>query len=303
MRERASPSSREGYVVASDGTRLWYRARGRGPALIFQNGVGVTTTFWEGMAERFAGAGFTTVVWDYRGHGRSDDPRDPDSLDLSTVVDDLRFLMDALELDRACLLGHSMGAQVGWEFYRLHPMRVAGLVPTLGTYRDAVSTFYDLPWLAPRVFAVARFLADSFPGVARRLAALPSMNPRLADRLIRRLAIVHPTLSPSDWVPSYVQHMARLDPRVFFSLARAIQEHDATDLLPRIEVPVLVVAGERDLFCPPRVAREMVEKIPGAELLLVPAGSHAAIIEQPDLIALRLATFLDERVYPRRRAG
>ena len=303
MQERASPSSREGYVTASDGTRLWYRSRGEGPALIFQNGVGVTTTFWEGMAERFAGAGFRTLVWDYRGHGRSDDPRDVDSLDLSTVADDLRVLMDALGIDRACLLGHSMGAQVGWEFYRLHPERVAGLVPTLGTYRDALSTFCDLPWLAPRVFAVARFLAASFPVLARRLAAVPSMHPRLAERLIRRLAIVHPTLSPTDWVPSYLEHVARLDLRVFFALARAIQEHDATELLPGIEVPVLVVAGERDFFCPPRVAREMAERIPGAELLLIPEGSHAAMIEQPDLIALRLATFLEERVYPRRRAG
>src|SRR5690554_5772023 len=111
-----------------------------------------------------------------------------------------------------------MGSQLGWEFYRLHPDRVAGMVPTLGTYKDAVSSFYDLPWLAPRIFSVARFFAGSFPDVARRMASLPSAHPQLADRLIRRLAIVHPTLSPSDWVPGYLAHMARLDPRVFFAL-------------------------------------------------------------------------------------
>lgn len=301
MRKRASPFSGEGSIVAPDGTRLWFRVSGEGPALIFQNGVGVTTTFWDAVAERFAAAGYRTVVWDYRGHGRSEDPRDPNALDLATCVEDLRAVMDALEIERACLLGHSMGSQLGWEFYRLHPGRVAGLVPTLGTYRDAVSTFYDLSWLAPRIFSAARFLADSFPEVARKLAALPSVHPRLAERVIRRLAIVHPTLSPSDWLPTYLEHMARLDPRVFFALAKAIQEHDATDLLPRIRVPVLVVAGERDFFCPPRVAREMAERIPGAELLVIPAGSHAAIIEQPDLFSLRLASFLEERVFPPRR--
>lgn len=298
MRKRATPNDHQGSITAPDGTRLWYRTRGEGPALIFQNGVGVTTTFWEGAAERFARAGYRTILWDYRGHGRSEDPSDPGRLDLATCVDDLRVVMDALDIERACLLGHSMGSQLGWEFYRRHTERVAGLVPTLGTYKDAVSSFYDLPWLAPRVFSVASFLAGSFPDVARRLASLPSVHPKIADRLIRRLSIVHPTLSPSDWVPGYLEHMARLDPRVFFALARAIQEHDATELLPEIRVPVLVVAGERDLFCPPRVAREMAERIPDAELLVIPGGSHAAMIEQPDLFALRLASFLEERVFP-----
>lgn len=298
MRKRASSDSHEGTITAPDGTKLWYRSRGEGPALFFQNGVGVTTTFWEGVAERFARAGYRTVVWDYRGHGKSDDPQEPEELDLLTCVDDLRLVMDALGVERACLLGHSMGSQLGWEFYRRHPERVAGLVPTLGTYKDAVASFYNLPWLAPKVLSVASFLAGSFPDFARRLASIPSIHPKLADRFIRRFAIVHPTLSPSDWVPGYLEHMARLDPRVFFALARAMQTHDASDLLPRIRVPVLVVAGERDLFCPPRVAVEMAERIPDAELLLIPAGSHAAIIEQPDLFALRLANFLEERVYP-----
>lgn len=285
-------------MIAPDGARLAVRTRGEGPTLIFQNGVGVTTTFWEGVAERFARAGYHTVVWDYRGHGGSDDPADPAQFDLDTCVEDLRTVLDGLSIDRACLLGHSMGAQLGWEFYRRYPGRVAGLVPTLGTYKDAVSSFYNLPWLAPRAFSVARFLAGSFPDMARRLAALPSVHTKLADRLIRRLAIVHPTLSPSDWVPGYLEHMARLDPRVFFALAKAIQNHDASDLLPQIRVPVLVVAGEKDLFCPPKVAEEMAERIPDAELLVIPEGSHAAMIEQPDLFALRLARFLEARVYP-----
>lgn len=290
----------EGRIITEDGTRLWYRVEGEGPALVCQNGVGVTTTFWESAARRFARRGYRTVLWDYRGHGQSDDPADPGTFTLETCVDDLKDLLDALEVDAACLLGHSMGSQLGWEFYRRNPERVAGLVPTLGTYRDAVSSFYDMPRLAPRVFAAASFVAETFPGVVKRLAAIPSARPRLSDRVMRRLSIVHPTLSPKEWVPSYLEHMARLDPRVFFALAKGIRDHDASELLPNIRVPVLVVAGEKDFFCPPRVAKEMADLIPGAELLLIPGGSHAAIIEQPELFDLRLERFLEERVFPNR---
>ncbi len=289
---------REGYLATAEGPRLWYRIEGSGPTLAFQNGVGVSTTFWTALARRFARNGFSTVLWDYRGHGRSDPPKDPHNVTLESCVADLGSLLDHLEVERACLLGHSMGAQLGWEFYRAHPQRVSALVPTLGTYRDAISSFFDMPRLAPFAFSAAEFMAENLTGLVKAFTALPALQPKIADRLIRKLSIIHPTLSPKDWLPPYLEHMAGLDPRVFFSLARGIRDHDASDLLPTIQVPVLVVAGDRDFFCPPRVAREMAEKIPLAELLVIPGGSHAAIIEQPALIEKRLERFLRERVVP-----
>jgi pimeloyl-ACP methyl ester carboxylesterase len=294
---------REGHVEVEPGVRIWYRAQGEGPALVCQNGVGVTITFWEAVAERFANRGYTTVLWDYRGHGRSDEPAKPSDLTLDACVEDLRKLLDHLRIGRACLLGHSMGAQLGWEFYRAHPDRVSALVPTLGTYRNAVSSFYDMPRLAPRVFSSASFVANTFPQFVKRLTGIAAWQPALSDLVVRKLQIVHPTLSPKEWLPPYLEHMAKLDPRVFFALARAIKDHDASDLLPRIRVPTLVVAGERDFFCPPRVAREMADLIPDAELFVIPGGSHAATIEQPELFDLRLERFLEERVYPRDQPG
>lgn len=294
-----SATPHESYAVVDRGTRLWFRRAGHGPALAFQNGLGVTITFWEAMAERFARKGYTTLLWDYRGHGRSDPPRRPLDLNLEVCTEDLAAVLDAAGVERACLLGHSMGSQLGFEFYRRYPGRVTGLVPTLGTYRRAISTFFGRPRAAEAIYAAARFGALEFPRLAQFLTGLAAGHPRLADLIARRLQIVHPTLSPKDWLPGYLEHMARIDVRVFFALAAAIKDHDAGDLLPRIEVPTLVIAGDRDFFCPPKVAREMADHIPGAELLLVPGGSHAATIEQPELMDLRLEKFLEERVYPR----
>ncbi|WP_373046100.1 alpha/beta fold hydrolase [Vulgatibacter sp.] len=299
---REAEEVREERVEVAPGVRLWYRAAGSGPAIVCQNGVGVTITFWEEFAERFARHGYTTVIWDYRGHGRSDEPREPNELTLDICVEDLAKVLDHAGIEKACLLGHSMGAQLGWEFYRKHPERVTGLVPTLGTYRNAVSSFYDMPRIAPKVFASASYVANSFPQFVKKLTGLAAWQPALSDLVVRKLEIVHPTLSPKGWLPPYLEHMAKLDPRVFFALAVAIKDHDASDLLPRIGVPTLVVAGERDFFCPPRVAKEMADLIPGAELLVIPGGSHAATIEQPDLFDLRLERFLEERVLARKQA-
>ena len=68
--------------------------------------------------------------------------------------------------------------------------------------------------------------------------------------------------------------------------------HDATDLLPSVRVPTLVVAGERDLFTPLARSEEMAKAIPGAELLVLQGGSHAALVEQPETIGAAVEKFL-----------
>ena len=83
-----------------------------------------------------------------------------------------------------------------------------------------------------------------------------------------------------------------VDLRGYFALARDLLSHDASDLLEQIRVPTLVVAAERDLFTPAARSKEMAARIPGAELLVLRAGSHAALIEQPELVALTLEKFL-----------
>ena len=93
-------------------------------------------------------------------------------------------------------------------------------------------------------------------------------------------------------------HLSLLDTEVFVEFTRTAQEHDASPWLGDIHVPTLVVAGERDLFTPRHLSLEMAQRVSDAELLEIPRGSHAALIEQPELINLRLEKFLRERIVP-----
>ncbi len=98
-----------------------------------------------------------------------------------------------------------------------------------------------------------------------------------------------------DFLP-YLAHMTHVDFPLFLRMLRAAGEHTAGDLLPQIEVPVLVVAGERDTFTPSFLAQAMAEAIPKGELLMVPHGTHVTPIERPDLVDPRVIQFLNERV-------
>jgi pimeloyl-ACP methyl ester carboxylesterase len=289
------PMHREGYATGPGGLRLYYRIDGeQGPFLVCANGIGVSTFFWEPFATRIAER-YRVVRWDYRGHGRSDGPEDPREISVSACADDLAAVMDAAGVERAVHLGHSLGVQVGFELYARRPERVLALVPTMGTYRRFIETFFDSK-SSLRAFEVIKSIVEKAPGLVTR-ATRPVLTSGVAESLARVVGIIDPSLAPHELMVPFMEHLVRMDLRTWIALAEDMQRYDASAILPRIEVPALVVAAERDLFTPLRVVAEMAHLIPGAELLVIPNATHAALIEQPDLLSLRVSKFLDERVF------
>ena len=284
-----TPPVRVGTAEAPDGAMLWWRADGAGPALLCSNGIGVSTSFWRKLADHFAPT-HTVVTWDYRGHGRSPLPEHPEGVTVAQCARDLWTVAERAGVREAVLLGHAMGAQVSLEAYRLRPAGVRAFVPILGAARGFFSSFIGGAALTP----VLTFLLE----VGARNAALAQkalrsilMLPGVwqAARALRR---VHPDLGPREDFDPYLEHLQQLDLRAYFALARDLLSHDASPMLAEVNVPTLVVAGDRDLFTPIARSRELASRIAGAELLVVRGGSHAVLVEQPELIALAVEKFL-----------
>lgn len=287
-----------GAVVAADGTPLAY-ARG-GPSevltLVCCNGLGVSTFFWDHVAEYFTDR-FQVVVWDYRGHGASGRPPHPNRLTIADLAEDLARVLDACGVADAVLLGHSLGCQVLFEFWNRHPQRVRALIPMLGSFGRPADTLLD-PRFGRWIYRVIYQLGTKTPDLVQ-LVLQSTLRRPLTKRLVRLSGLIHPDLCPEDAIDPYLDHMAHQDMEVFAELLRAAQQHDAATYLDRVAVPTLVVAGERDVFTPRHLSVEMASRIADAELLEIPRGSHAALVEQPELINLRLEKFLQARVLPR----
>ena len=118
---------------------------------------------------------------------------------------------------------------------------------------------------------------------------------KLAYSLATRLEINAELMQASDFMP-YLRGLSRVEVPFFLSMLASAGEHSAVDLLPQIAVPCLVVAGEADGFTPPELSQAMADAIPGAELLVVPAGSHTAPLERPELVGRTVREFLARRV-------
>ena len=93
-------------------------------------------------------------------------------------------------------------------------------------------------------------------------------------------------------VEPYFRHALHVDFSLFARMLQAAGEHSAQDLLPRIAVSTLVVAGSKDTFTPPEVSIAMAESIPGAKLVLIPGGSHILPLEERERLRETLGDFL-----------
>jgi pimeloyl-ACP methyl ester carboxylesterase len=284
---------RVGTVETPDGAQLRYRIDGplhsTLPPLLCSNGLGVATFFFHHLAARFSRTR-AVITWDYRGHGQSPPPPDADGLTVARCARDLWLVADACGAQRPVLIGHSMGCQVLLEATRLQPARPSALVPMLGVAGRALSSFFGGSALEGPI-RIALELGAQRPDLVQRLTKSVLATPGMWTA-VRTLGLVHPDLCPREEFVPYFEHLGALDWRSYFALARDLVTHDASDLLEGLRLPVLVVAGERDLFTPMRRSEEMARAIAGARLLVVPEGSHAALIEQPVFVGDGLEKFL-----------
>ncbi|BDG07680.1 alpha/beta fold hydrolase [Anaeromyxobacter paludicola] len=287
------PSDSVHFASARDGTRLFWRDAGAGdPPIVLSDGIGCAGFIWKRLFPALAG-GRRVLHWNYRGHGRSERPRDPDRISLLDCVDDLFRVLDDAGIDRAVLAGHSMGVQVSLEAHRRDRSRVAALALVCGSYGRPLDTFHGNDLLA-RAFPYARRLVDRFPGAAR--FTFEKLVPtELLFQYGRYLEVNRRLVRRQDLLP-YLADLSQIDPVLFVKLLATASVHDASDHLPQVDVPTLVVAGEHDTFTPMWLSLHMHACIPGSELLVLPGGTHVGPLERPELLAERMERFLRERL-------
>lgn len=299
---------RELFAAGKDGTRIYVRYReGPGGSGSFASGVGagsgrLTAVLCDGIAcdgfiWKYLWDDLARTVnvahWNYRGHGRSSLPGDPQAVELSDHASDLAAVRASIGDGPVVLFGHSMGCQVVLEHLRTHREGVRGLVLICGSSGRITHHFKGtdvLAQLLPRLIEQV----DAYPHIARaiwsRVPAPMALRIALLTREVDASAV-----TPADLLP-YMRHMVDIDFSMFLHMLRSAGEHSTLDLLPQIDVPALVIAGDRDTFTPPRLAEEMAAALPRGELMMVSGGTHVVPLERKKMVIERVEQFLLERV-------
>jgi 3-oxoadipate enol-lactonase len=284
--QRLTLTRRDGAPLAA------YVAGAKGPVLVLANGLGGPVSAFRHQITRFASS-FRVVTWDYRGLYGSRGSVPPTRVDVAAQAEDLDDLVRAVTDEPAVIVGWSMGVQVALELTRVAPLRVRALV--------LISGAHGRPMTNLRVPRAERWL----PGLIERVRPYHAVGARLFARaarsrtavgLVRRLRLVNPRMD-TDELLELARAFTELDFDVYLRTLVALELHETTSLRT-VTVPTLVLAGSRDPLFSPRVARELAERLPHAELYVVPGATHYAPLEFPELVNARIERFLAASARP-----
>jgi 3-oxoadipate enol-lactonase len=249
--------------------RSAFSVEGSGPPLILIHGIGASRHSWDGLIRELR-SDFRCISYDLRGHGRSPQPAPPYALD--DLVDDLEALRRELHLERAHVAGHSLGGMIGPAYARRYPDRVL----SLGLYSTAAFRTADDSAKVRGVVAAMRS-----QGIAPVLETLKErwFTPEFAARA-------------PQVVERRMQQVIETDPAVFLSVFDIYAQTEMAPWIGDIRQPSLVLTGEQDGGCNPRLNREIAQAMPRAELVILPRLRHAILLEAPELVAPAVRDFL-----------
>jgi pimeloyl-ACP methyl ester carboxylesterase len=259
--------------VTVNGIELHYVETGRGDPLLMIMGFGGDHLAWTFQVPAL-GASYRVLTFDNRGAGQSSVPDEPYSTRM--MAQDAVGLLDALGVERAHVLGVSMGGMIAQEVALQHPRRVRSLQLHCTYARpDRYMLALMDTWRAVRAKATAEEWL--------RTVALWLFSPRTyAER--------------PEFVEMVIQTgLANPHPFTLTGFLRqgdAVRGHDALDRLPALACPTLVSVAEDDILVPPRFARSVAAAVPRAELRVIEAAGHAYFWERADLFNTMCLDFL-----------
>lgn len=254
------------FARTDDRVRLYYEEHGRrGTPLVLAYGIGGNADMWDVNRDALA-AHHRLVLWEPRGHARSDSPEDAAKFSFGRWALDLKTVLDHLGIRKAHVGGLSLGAGIATRFALRFPSRVRALMVTNSS--SAAGLPLSVENLVMRARSIEITLTKGMDAMAEYAMAA---NPNLSERL---------ALDPSARDEFYEEYR-RLSPIGYANSLRALLAMDhITDQLPRLRMPVLLIGGDRDPSLAPM--RVMHRKVRGAKLVVLSPASHFANRDQPE---------------------
>jgi pimeloyl-ACP methyl ester carboxylesterase len=242
--------------------KLYYETHGdTGPVIVLTHGFSATSQMWRGQIDTLS-KDHRLILWDMRGHGRSDYPDDPSEYNEKATVEDIAALLDAVGAKKAIVGGLSLGGYMSLAFYTAHPDRVSALL-IIDTGPGFKNDEAREAWNKNALGTASKLEIEG-------LSFLKSTSPERATS----------------------EHRSS---RGLVNAARGMLTQTNANVinsLPEIKVPSLVIVGANDTAFL-NAADYMAKRIPGAQKIVLPNAGHASNIDQPGIFNRAVWDFLE----------
>ena len=246
-----------------------FTLEGAGPPLFLIHGIGAARDAWRLVGPKLTDH-FTVITYDLRGHGAS--PLPAGEFGLDELVADLERLRERTGFQQAHFAGHSLGGMIGPAYARRYPERVL----SLGLLSTAAGRSEDD---SAKVWGVVRAMEEK--GIAQVLGTLTARW--YSDEFIAAYPEV---------VQRRLDQVIETDPHVFMNVFRIYAGTEMMPWLHDVDARSLVLTGENDGGCNPRLNRGIAKALPNAEVVILDHVKHAILLEAPDQVAAELIRFM-----------
>ncbi len=249
--------------------RMYYESYGQGQAVVFLHGYPFDHTIWDAVLP-YLSPKIQAILPDLRGFGKTDAPEGTYSM--LQHAGDVSGLLDSLGIEKAVLVGHSLGGYIAFEFAQMYPDKLSGM-GLIATQAVADSREQR----AGRYATAEKVLAQGVTDVADMMPLIVTSDLELRSRL-------H-------------QLILQASPQGIVGTLRGMAERpDFSPFLPEIQVPAQIVAGENDRGIPLERSLEMERLLPNAHLTVIHEAGHMVMLEAPQATA-EAVNHLFESVY------
>jgi len=246
-----------------------YSLEGSGPPLLLIHGIGAARNTWAKLIPLLV-PHFTVVTYDLRGHGNS--PLPEGGFGLDDLVADLEHIRLQTGFEQVHVAGHSLGGMIGPAYARAFPHRVLslGLLSTAAFRSEEDSR---------KVWAVVKAMEER---------GIPDVLETLTDRWFTDGFIAN----HGDVVRRRLDQVTGTDGDVFLNVFRIYAGTEMGPWLHEIQCPSLVLTGENDGGCNPRLNQKITAALPKAELVILPGYKHSLLLEAGEIVASEIIRFI-----------
>lgn len=258
--------------VESGGEQIYYEAVGEGEPVVLSHGLGGNHAIWYQQVPALA-EHFRVITWDQRGFGRSTNVAEQSSP--LAAVEDLKAILDTLEVTHAHLVGQSMGGWAVMGFAVKYPDRVASIVmaDTIGgIYTDEISAGFD---------AYIRRAMASPPPPKLPITQHPALGDAIATHDPAHAFLYRQIGSTAAPAPANMGLLLR-------------QTAYPLESIHALKTPVLFIVGEHDSIFSPDMIRAASAEVRGSQLVQLPGAGHSPYFETPDAWNETVLRFLNE---------
>ncbi len=279
-----------GSFKSFDGTRIYYEVRGEGFPIVLNYGIGCLLNHWRHQIKYFS-QHYKVIAYDYRAHHHSAIPEDRGHLTCDALAQDLKGLLDHLEIQKASLWGHSFGAQMLARHFDLYPNFAHSLVFINGFVDNPLKDMFGSKDLTSSFFKMIKAGYGFMPETVSHLWKASVQNP-LAVQLSALAGGFNLQLTSLKDIEIYARGIASMDLDAFMTLFQNMMDYDGNTVLEKINVPTMIIGGKRDSVTPQATQKLLHQSIKGSDYFMVPYGSHCTQLDMPELVNLKIERFL-----------